>query len=215
MKNTVSRITLCGWLIVSLTACANLNTSQQQGTAIGTGVGAGVGAVLGQAIGKNTDSTLVGAGIGALVGGIAGNQIGLYMDRQEQELRQVMAASEAASINRSRDVLIATFKAEAFFRHDSAALLPGGYQEVTRVASILNRYPQTRIEVGGHTDATGSERYNIGLSKRRADAVKNALIQQGVDPSRISTFGYGESRPVSSSNAMNRRVEIAIIPLDR
>lgn len=200
-------------LAVSLSSCASLDTNQKQGTAIGAGVGAGVGAILGQAIGSNTESTLIGAGIGAALGGIAGNQVGLYMDNQERELRNVMAMSEAASIRRSQDVLIATFKGEAFFAYDSASLLPGGYTEISRMATVLNKYPQTQIEVAGHTDTRGSEQYNQQLSLRRARAVESALIQQGVAASRIRAIGYGESRPISSSDAMNRRVEVVIIPV--
>ncbi|MBM9514910.1 OmpA family protein [Desulfogranum marinum] len=200
-------------LTLLLSSCAGLDTNQKQGTAIGAGVGAGVGAILGQAIGHNTDSTLIGAGIGAALGGLAGNQVGLYMDNQERELRNIMANSEAASIRRSQDVLVATFKGETFFEHDSSALLPGGYNEIARMASVLNRYPQTQIEVGGHTDSTGSEQYNQQLSLRRAHSVENALIQQGVAYNRIRAVGYGETRPISSSHAMNRRVEVVIIPV--
>lgn len=200
-------------VVLLLVSCAGLDTNQKQGTAIGTGVGAGVGAALGQAIGRDKEATMLGAGIGALLGGVAGNQIGLYMDNQEQELRNIFAQSEAASIRRSRDVLIATFKAETFFDHNSSRLLPGGYHEISRVASVLNKYQHTQIEVGGHTDSTGSVGYNQQLSLRRADVVKNALVQHGIAPNRIVTVGYGESHPVSSNHAMNRRVEIVIIPM--
>lgn len=210
---TCTHILLYSALALSLVSCAGLDTNQKQGTAIGAGVGAGVGAVLGQAIGRDTESTLIGAGIGAALGGLAGNQVGLYMDNQEQELRNVMAQSEAASIRRSQDVLIATFKGEAFFDYDSSVLLPGGRREIERVASVLNKYNQTQIEVGGHTDSRGSEQYNQQLSMRRAEAVKNALVQQGVAPQRIHAVGYGESLPVSSNHARNRRVEIVIIPI--
>ena len=212
MNKAVSHIVVYSALI-ALTSCASLDTNQKQGTAVGTGVGAGLGAVLGQVIGGNTKSTLVGAGIGAVVGGIAGNQVGKYMDNQEQELRNVMAASDAASIRRSQDVLVATFKGETFFNHDSAMLLPGGHAEITRIAGVLNKYNQTQIEVGGHTDSTGSEQYNQQLSMRRAEAVKNTLVQQGINPARIRTVGYGESMPISSSDAANRRVEITIVPI--
>jgi len=213
MKKTIPRIIVCSALIASLTSCAGLDTSQKQGTAVGAGVGAGLGAALGQVIGGDTESTLIGAGIGAALGGIAGNQVGRYMDNQEQDLRNVMAASDASSIRRSEDVLVATFKGETFFNHDSAVLLPGGYSEVSRMANVLNKYNQTQIEVGGHTDSTGPEQYNQQLSERRAQAVSNALMQQGVNPARIRAIGYGESRPISSDFAMNRRVEITILPV--
>jgi outer membrane protein OmpA-like peptidoglycan-associated protein len=199
-------------LTLSLASCAGQN-NQQQGTAVGAGVGAGLGALLGQAIGGNTEATILGAGIGAALGGVTGNQIGRYMDMQEQELRNAIATSEAASIRRDEDVLTATFKAETFFDYNSSTLKPGAYTEIARVANVLNKYPQTRIQVAGHTDSKGSEEYNLRLSQSRADAVKNALAQRGVDPMRIETIGFGESSPISSSDAMNRRVEIIIVPV--
>ncbi|PID71539.1 MAG: hypothetical protein CSB34_07000 [Desulfobulbus propionicus] len=207
------RCVIVSVVAILLTSCASLDTNQKQGSAIGAGVGAGAGALLGQAIGGDTEATLIGAGIGAALGGIAGNQIGLYMDNQERDLRNAMASSEAASIRRSQDVLVATFKGEAFFAYDSSDLLPGAYGEIARMASVLNKYPQTLLEVGGHTDTKGSEQYNQQLSLRRARTVENALIQQGVAPDRIRAIGYGESRPISSSDAMNRRVEVVIIPV--
>lgn len=213
MKRTLSHFVVCSAVVVSLTSCAALDTNQKQGTAVGAGVGAGLGAVVGQAIGRDTKGTLIGAGIGAALGGLAGNQIGRYMDNQENSLRNAMASSESASIQRSEDVLTATFKGETFFGHDSAVLLPGGYTEIARIARVLNQYNQTQIEVGGHTDSTGSEQYNQQLSLRRAEAVKNALAQQGVNPARIRAIGYGESRIISSNPAVNRRVEITIIPI--
>ena len=200
-------------LFISLISCASMQTKQEQGTAVGVGVGAGVGAILGQAIGGDTEATLIGAGIGAALGGLAGNQIGRYMDMQEQDLRNAIAASESASISREQDILRATFKGEAFFDYDSSTLKPGAYSELRRVAEVLNKYPQTTIEVGGHTDTRGSEEYNQVLSEKRAEAVKNELIHNGLSPQRIQAVGYGESRTISSDHAMNRRVEIVIVPI--
>jgi len=212
MKKSVSLV-LCLLSFVGFFSCATMQTQQEKGTAVGAGVGAGVGAVLGQAIGRNTQATLIGAGIGAALGGVAGNQIGRYMDLQEQELRNAVVASEAASIRREQDVLRATFKGEAFFDLNSTALKPGGYAELERVAQVLNKYPQTTIEIGGHTDITGTAEYNQTLSVKRADSVRDALIKNGVAPERMETVGYGESRPISSYHAMNRRVEIIIVPI--
>lgn len=202
-------------MIVSVTlfSCATTQTKQERGTVIGAGSGAAVGAILGQAIGGDTESTLIGAGIGAALGGVAGNQIGRYMDLQEQELRNAIAASESASIRREQDILRATFKGEAYFDYNSAQLKPGAYPELRRISEILNKYPQTTIEVGGHTDTRGSEEYNQNLSERRALAVSDELMRNGVSVQRIQTVGYGESRPISSDHAMNRRVEIIIVPI--
>jgi len=211
MKRTISTVVVILFLL-TFCACAG-QTKQQRGTGTGVAIGAGLGAALGQAIGKDTEATLLGAGIGAVVGGIAGNQIGAYMDRQEQALRSAMATSDAVSIQRTQDVLTATFKSDVFFDFDSATLKPGAYTEIDRVSNVLNSYPQTTIRVEGHTDSTGSETYNQQLSERRAESVKNAIVQRGIDARRMQAIGYGESQPISSDNAMNRRVSIVITPI--
>lgn len=226
MKKAVSLFTVLS-LAVVLLSCAGA-TKEQKGTGIGAGVGAGVGAILGQAIGRSTQATVVGAALGAIVGGVAGNRVGAYMDQQEKDLRDAVAASraanvqqtnaavasaQAASVQRTQDVLTATFRSEVFFDFDSAILKPGGYDELRRVADVLNKYPDTTITVEGHTDAKGSEDYNQQLSEKRAQTVKDALVQMGVSADRIQAVGYGKSRPVSSDDAANRRVNIVITPV--
>lgn len=215
---TQYKMTLCKFITVAtlslfITACAGTATNQQRKTQEGALVGAGVGAILGQVIGGDTEGTLIGAGIGAALGGIAGNQIGAYMDQQEAALRNVTAASHAASVTRSQNVLTATFKSNMFFDTNSDVLKPGAYSELDRISRVLRDYPQTRIRVEGHTDSKGSAEYNQQLSERRAQSVANALIQRGVDPMRMETIGFGESQPISSSDADNRRVNIVIIPI--
>ncbi|WP_286817396.1 OmpA family protein [Desulfobacter sp. UBA2225] len=200
-------------LSAALFSCATMQTNQERGTAVGAGTGAAVGAILGQVIGRDTKSTLIGAGIGAAIGGLTGNQVGKYMDLQEQELRHAVGASESASIEREQDILRATFKEDAYFDYDSTHLKPGAYSELRRIADILIKYPHSRIEVAGHTDTKGSEEYNQRLSERRAQVVANQLIDNGVSAQRIMAVGYGESRPISSNDAMNRRVEIIIKPV--
>lgn len=211
MKRTiVSMVILI--LVVGIFSCAG-TTNREKGAKTGVLVGTAGGAILGQVIGGDTESTLLGAGIGALVGGLAGHQVGAYMDRQEQDLRDAMAASDAVSIQRTQDVLTATFKGDFFFDFDSSSLKPGAYSEINRVANVLNKYPQTTIRVEGHTDSTGPEVYNQMLSEKRAQSVKDALTQTGVSSSRIQIVGFGESQPISSNDAMNRRVSIVIIPI--
>lgn len=219
-----------GIVAIALTGCA---TQTQTGAAVGAGVGAAVGAGVGQAVGRNTSSTLIGAAIGAAVGGIAGGAIGHYMDQQEQAMRQAVANSDAASVKREQevlaeakgdsakksiDVLTVTFKSDFLFAVDSSALLAGSYDELDRVAKVLAQYPETTIRIAGHTDSTGSEDYNQKLSERRAEAVKNALVGMGVDASRMTTIGFGETKPVASNSTeagrqQNRRVEVRIVPL--
>ncbi len=204
-------------LAVSLVGCAQPMNKTQQGAWIGTGVGAAAGAGLGQAIGGDTEGTLIGAGIGALLGGLAGGGVGRYMDNQEQALRQQLAASEAASIQRNADTLALTFKSDVLFDVGSASLKPGAYDEIFRVGQVLNQYPQTSIMVAGHTDSTGSEALNQQLSERRSSAVRNALIKKNVDPRRVETVGFGEAQPVADNSTengrqLNRRVQVTITP---
>ncbi|MDO3378615.1 OmpA family protein [Geoalkalibacter halelectricus] len=206
-------------MIAALAAagCAQPPTKTQHGAAVGTGIGAAAGAGLGQAIGGDTRSTLIGAGIGAVVGGVTGGAIGRYMEQQEAALQQAVAGVEGASVQRNVNTIALTFKSDILFDINSATIKPGAYDEINRVANVLNQYPQTNILIAGHTDSTGSESYNQQLSERRAQSVKSALQGQGVSPMRMTTIGYGESRPIADNSTefgrqLNRRVEITITP---
>jgi len=123
--------------------------------------------------------------------------------------------SDAVNIQRTQDVLTATFKSDVFFDLNSSTLKPGAYSEIDRISNVLNNYPKTKIRVEGHTDSTGPEDYNQQLSEKRAETVKNALVQRGVDPRRIEAVGFGESQLISSNNAVNRRVSIVITPVQQ
>ena len=206
------RLVIIGVLCLFISSCATA-TNQQAKTGQGALIGAGVGAVLGQVIGRDTKGTLIGAGIGAALGGVAGNQIGAYMTKQETALRNVVVESENISVKRTENVLTASFQSNQFFDSNSDVLKAGAYSEIDRVSGVLRDYPQTRIRVEGHTDSQGSDVYNQALSQRRAQSVANALIQRGVDPLRMQVVGYGESQPISSIDAMNRRVNIVITPI--
>ncbi len=204
-------------MLFSLSACTTMETRQGKGTMVGAGVGAAVGAGLGQLIGKDTESTLIGAGIGATLGGVAGNQWGRNLDRQEDELRRQLANSEAVTIRREHEQLSMIFKSDLMFAFGATALQSGANQEMTRVANVLNSYPDSSIIVRGHTDSIGGEQSNQRLSEGRAEAVKTALVGKGVSAYRIRTSGYGETQPIADNTTeggrqQNRRVEITIAP---
>jgi outer membrane protein OmpA-like peptidoglycan-associated protein len=102
------------------------------------------------------------------------------------------------------------------FETNSAKLTSDSQSTLDHVAFLLKDRPKVRVEIGGHTDASGSEEHNLELSQARADAVRDFLISQGVDASRLETKGYGESVPIADNNsargrAKNRRVELTKI----
>ena len=105
-----------------------------------------------------------------------------------------------------------------FFETASADLLPPSVPELTKVLDIMKKNPNMRIRINGHTDNVGTEADNLKLSENRANSVRNYLIEQGIDGTRITTKGFGESKPIDvntteSGRANNRRTEIEILGL--
>lgn len=102
------------------------------------------------------------------------------------------------------------------FDFDKSVVKEGSYGDIQSLAEFMKQYPQTSTVVEGHTDSIGSDAYNQGLSERRANAVRDLLVNQyGVSGDRVSSVGYGESRPVADNGtdegrAVNRRVEAAV-----
>ncbi len=215
MKKWIS-LAIAAISLFTLNACAPQNKTQK-GALYGSAAGAATGAIAGQLIGRNTKSTLIGAAVGAAAGGAIGGGIGYAMDKQEEEYKRALAQSEAAAVRREGNLLAITLKGDLTFATNSARVQPGLYSELDRIAQVMVQYPNTKIRVEGHTDSVGSESYNQKLSERRANAVKNILIQRGVAPERIIAIGYGETMPVADNStpegkSRNRRVEIKIDP---
>ena len=213
MKNAICLIL---FLALLLSGCA-MQTKTQKGAAYGAAGGAVAGALLGQAIGRDSEATLWGAAIGAAVGGGTGAGVGRMMDNQERDMRQALAASEAASVRREGNLLAIVLKGDLTFDTDSTTVKPGLHRELDRIANVMVEYPQTLIRIEGHTDSVGSDSYNQDLSERRAGNVRNLLVQRGVDFGKMEVVGYGESMPVAnnqteSGRQMNRRVEIKVAP---
>ncbi|MFA4948861.1 MAG: OmpA family protein [Candidatus Krumholzibacteriia bacterium] len=183
----------------------------------GTGIGAAAGGVVGGIIGKQTGNTAVGAIIGAAVGGAAGAYIGNYMDKQAEEMQ---ADLEGAKIERVGEGIKITFDSGILYDVNKATLRPVAKTNLDKMAVILNKYPDTNIRIEGHTDATGTDEHNLELSRNRASSVSNYLAGLGVDPSRFTAMGYGESQPIATNDTdagrqENRRVELAIMANDK
>lgn len=102
------------------------------------------------------------------------------------------------------------------FDFDKARVREESYAEIKNLADFMQQYPQTTTVVAGHTDSVGTDQYNQRLSERRADAVRDVLVEQyGLENDRVSTVGYGESRPVADNSTdagrqINRRVEAEV-----
>ena len=184
-----------------------------KGAAIGAGVGAVVGLISGDDAVERRQHALIGAGIGALAGGAIGN----YQDRQEAELRAELEGT-GVSVTRIGDNITLNMPGNVTFATNSSDLSPAFFDVLNSVGKVLDQFEQTIVEVAGHTDSTGSDAHNQGLSERRASSVANYLRGRGVISERLITVGMGESRPVADNattegRQANRRVEITMVPL--
>ena len=104
------------------------------------------------------------------------------------------------------------------FDTNSTLLKPGFTTTLDQIAESLNKYPNSLVDVYGHTDAVGSDSYNQTLSENRARVVADYFISRGVTPARIRSTGFGKTQPIASNDtpegrAANRRVEIKIVPV--
>ncbi|RFM30575.1 OmpA family protein [Deminuibacter soli] len=197
---------------VILSSCKTWNNTQK-GTAIGAGGGAAAGAV----VGKIAGNTALGAIIGAAVGGTAGAVIGHKMDKQAAEIKDQIPDAKVERVGEGIEV---EFNNKIMFGFDKSDLGPTAQSNLNELVTILTKYPDTNIEVQGHTDSTGTDAYNMGLSERRAGVVADYLKSKGVAASRVTTKGFGKTAPkypnsTEEGRAQNRRVEFLITANDK
>jgi outer membrane protein OmpA-like peptidoglycan-associated protein len=157
-----------------------------------------------------------GAVIGGILGGLVGGAVGDDLDRQEAALRQQLGGSGVSIVNTGSQ-LIVTLPEAITFPVDSAQLKSSFVSSLNALARNLQQYPNTTVEVVGHTDSTGAASYNQQLSERRALSVRSVLLNAGVSGGRLRAYGQGENSPVASNGSsagrqQNRRVEIFITP---
>jgi len=201
--------TLTGIAIVAiiLSGCKSMNKTQK-GAIIGTAGGGAVGAVIGKAAGN----TALGAIIGAAVGGATGAVIGHKMDKQAKEIESKVPGAKVERVGEGINV---TFNEKILFAFSKSDLSATAQSNLDKLAAVLKEYPDTDIEIQGHTDSRGTDEYNMGLSERRAGAVADYLRGKGISSSRITTKGFGETAPIASNDteegrAQNRRVNFLI-----
>lgn len=222
MNNQLKLAALAAALTVFTSGCAtytgqtsdpNDPNRTQRGALIGAAIGAAAGLLSGDDAVERRQRAMVGAGIGALAGG----GIGAYQDRQEAELRRETAGT-GIDVTRDGDVIKLNLPDGVTFDFAKYDLKPQFYPALNTIASTLKEYNQTMVEVSGHTDSIGSDAANQLLSERRANAVSSYLMGQGVVRERFEVVGMGERYPVASNDtdagrALNRRVEIRLLPL--
>jgi outer membrane protein OmpA-like peptidoglycan-associated protein len=208
MKRTLSKFSLIlASSLILLAGCKSLNKTQK-GAAIGTAGGGAAGAVIGRAAGN----TALGAIIGAAVGGVTGAVIGRKMDKQAEEIKNEVPG---AQVERVGEGIIVEFNDKVLFGFDKSDLSSAAQNNLNQLKEILAKYPDTNIEIQGHTDSDGTDAYNRRLSERRASAVASYLREKGVASGRIVTKGFGENAPKYSNDnedgkSQNRRVEFLI-----
>lgn len=201
---------------VALSACTDpsslgdpSNEKRNNGAILGAVVGAGLGAIVSDDAGK-------GALIGGVVGGLGGAAIGDVLDKQAAEMRESLSA-DGILVETADGKLIVTLPEDITFATDSSTVRPSLQSELNKVAANFVAYPDSNIQVVGHTDNEGEAGYNQALSERRANSVAAILQSGGVASIRVTTTGRGENQPVASNltpegRALNRRVEIIVTP---
>jgi len=199
-------------LLVALLAAGCATSDPNQKSKQGAGAGAAAGAIVGAIIGNQSGNNRTGAVVGAAAGAAIGAAIGHRMDQQQKELQKIQGVevtrpSEGEiAVNLTNDIL---------FDFNSSSLRPESQQTLADLASNFRNYPDEQVTIEGHTDSVGTPSYNQTLSEQRASAVSSYLSTEGVPSARITSIGYGETRPKASNDTpegrqLNRRVEIHI-----
>ncbi|ERP87943.1 MAG: cell envelope biogenesis protein OmpA [Alcanivoracaceae bacterium] len=218
MKRFAGSLILAG--TVAVTGCSTINpyTGEKQtskatsGAAIGAVAGALIGIATSDSAKERKERALAGAGIGAITGG----GVGYYMDVQEAKLRQKLEGA-GVSVTRDGENIILNMPGNLTFATDSTNVKSSFSPVLDAVAEVLKEYKSTMIQVAGHTDSTGGDRYNLLLSQQRAQAVANSLAGFGVEQVRMDIVGFGETQPIASNSTasgreQNRRVELTLLP---
>jgi outer membrane protein OmpA-like peptidoglycan-associated protein len=216
-----SRILVASLAAASLlgaSACVtDPNTGQRKvsRTAIGGAGGAVAGYLLGGLIGGRT-ARILGAGIG----GVAGGAVGYKMDQQIKELKESTGGTGVDVTETDNGSAFLVKLPDVTFATGSSAITPSFQATLNQVGTSLVQYPDSLIDVYGHTDTVGATAYNQTLSEERARAVANYLIGHGVQTNRVRWEGFGETQPkvATADNVaepLNRRVEIKVVPISQ
>jgi outer membrane protein OmpA-like peptidoglycan-associated protein len=210
----ISSLFLLATLFTSCNSVKNANNTQK-----GAGIGAGAGALIGAIIGNNTKiGTAGGALIGAAVGGGTGALIGNKMDKQAREIDQALPGADVERVGEG--IRLVLNENAVRFDTGKATLTSTAKGNLDKLVPVFKEYADTNIEIYGYTDITGSPEFNLTLSQKRAESVKNYLSSKGLASSRFKTTGKGIADPIATNETadgrtQNRRVEFAILANDK
>jgi outer membrane protein OmpA-like peptidoglycan-associated protein len=230
MKRTSYLACVLVGLLVLTSGCSNMSARQKgflQGAAVGAAIGGGGGAAIGSGVdNSNRDN---GAAIGAVSGALVGGVIGALMAK-EPPAPEKPCPPPAPKVEAPAPPPPPAPKVELpppppvkerivlrgiNFDFDKSDIKKEFVPVLEEAAKILKNHPNTTVVIEGHTDAIGTDKYNQGLSERRANSVKKFLISRGIPASQLETIGYGKSKPIADNKtaagrAMNRRVEFKV-----
>lgn len=188
LKNLLFALPVCAFLVMGCNA-----TRTQKGAAIGGTAGAVGGAIIGKAAGNKTLGTI----LGAVIGGSAGAIIGRDMDKQAEQIKNDIPG---AKVERVDEGIKVEFNEKILFAFSKSDIGDSAKKNLNALVGVLNKYPNTNIEIQGHTDSRGTDEYNMALSIRRATTVRDYLQGQGIANSRMTIKGYGESAPAYTND---------------
>jgi outer membrane protein OmpA-like peptidoglycan-associated protein len=195
-------ILLC--CIASCRSISNVQTTRALGT-IG-------GEALGQIFGEASGNADAGAAIGANIGEVTGAALGSRMDKQASDIKTDITN---AKVDRVGDSIVVEFNSRVLFKPNKSVLSDTAKKSLDKLVKVFAKYPNTLLEVRGHTDNKGSDDFNLSLSKARASSVATYFINKGINSDRISARGLGKLLPKYDNNSskgriLNCRVELVI-----
>jgi len=203
MQRILAGTLACAVMVPLLTSCATKRTQRDENQAV---------AVSAQPLGKETGATVRNAIMGAQATGPAATTIARQMDKQAQELAFELPG---AVVQRLGSGIVVILPEGMLFAQESDELASPSRDNLRRLATRFETYPNTRIMIVGHTDTQGGTDRNQSLSERRAQSLASFLEQLGVNRGRMTTIGRGDAEPIATNDTdagrqWNRRVEIAI-----
>lgn len=212
----LSSLFVLSGLFTSCDAVKNTNKTQR-GAGIGAVSGALIGGILGNNLGKGGKGAL-GTVLGGVIGGVAGGVIGNKMDKQARQIDNALPGADVVRVGEG--IKLVLNENAVRFDTNKSTLTTTAQANLDKLIPVFKEYSDTNIEIFGYTDNTGSPEYNLSLSQRRAESVKNYLVSKGLIASRFKASGLGIADPIATNDtpegrSQNRRVEFAITANDK